>query len=162
MLFESAHSPCLYRINVHSYRASIVRSFCHRRILMSASFRSLATKTGRHCNRISVVLSSSFRSCGRTLDTDSEYLPLAVWPQRIMVRRPLEHHVTIVLDEEEDEAAIPDSFRRFIMQSLANGNYKPVAGEPHFGKHCSLNECVTGKGTVNQHLGLGKVENPTS
>jgi hypothetical protein len=147
-----------------SNQRTFIQGVYHRRLLLPASFRNLATKTGRHCNKISVVLSSSFRSCGRTLDTDSEYLLLAVWPQRIMVRRRLEHHVTIVLDEEEDEAAIPDSFRRFIMQSLANGNYKPVAGEPHFGKHCSLNECVTGKGTVNQHLGLvtTKVENPTS
>jgi hypothetical protein len=39
--------------------------------------------------------------------------------QHIMARRRLEHHVIIVLDEGEDERAIPDVFRRFIMQLLA-------------------------------------------
>jgi hypothetical protein len=61
-----------------------------------------------------------------------------------MVRRCLEDHVTIVLNDGEDEEVIPDSFRHFIMLSLTNGNFQPLDGE-----HIYLSESTTGLGAVN-------------
>lgn len=73
-----------------------------------------------------------------------------------MARRRLEHHITIILDDDDDddEEAIPHAFRRFIMQSLTNGRFDILAGDPHFSQHISFGETVTGKGTAPEVTGI--------
>jgi hypothetical protein len=65
-----------------------------------------------------------------------------------MKRRSLEHGIgiTIVLDEGEDEEAIPHAFRRFLVHSVANGKLEALFADPIFSQHIAFSEAVTGKG----------------